>query len=68
MNKTLITFILSVVLVLVLGYGVVAPLSNKDNNTIPSITDGDLEMYEKIENNWANEYNIRGSIKDINIK
>lgn len=64
--KTLISFILSVAVVLILGYFVVAPTVAKEAklSTIQDLSYEEQEaIYKRIEENWAKEYDIYSPLK-----
>ena len=64
--KELISFVLSLAVVLVLGYCVIAPMAAKDAK-ISKIQDLSYEeqeaIYKRIEENWAKEYDIYSPLK-----
>ena len=75
MKKIVVCFIVSIALVLVVGYGVVAPRTQpkervkvttqkvEEPKTIPRTT----TQYYHVEKDWSNEYDLY-SLKDVNIK
>ena len=81
MKKTLIYFIVSIALIMVVGYGVVAPSVSKTTTTVTQKAEKpkskkELQQekveyarthYRDVENDWVREYDIY-SLKDVNIK
>ena len=80
MKKTLICFIVSIALIMVVGYGVVAPRVSNTTTVTQKVekpkskkevqqekVEYARKHYRDVENDWAREYDIY-SLDDVNIK